>query len=140
MRAVGYQTPLSRENPASLQSIDQPNLPPSGRDRLVEIKAISINQVDIQVLRNATYETDQWRVLRWDAAGSVVAVGPDVTDFSSGDKRLVGRKRRSLHWTDAPALPIIGGAGGVCSTAIQLARTVTDLTVIATPSSFIASF
>jgi NADPH2:quinone reductase len=79
------------------------------------------------------------------------------------DERLVGRKPGSVDWADAAALPltsitawetlfdrlrikeapvpgaapailIVGGAGGVGSIAIQLARQLTDLTVIATAS------
>ncbi len=78
------------------------------------------------------------------------------------DERIVGPKPRSLDWAEAAALPltsitaweamfdrldvrrpvpgaapailIIGGAGGVGSIAVQLARTLTDLTVIATAS------
>ena len=78
------------------------------------------------------------------------------------DERLVGRKPTSLGYAEAAALPltaltawetlfdrldvtkpvasaaqtilIIGGAGGVGSIAVQLARQLTDLTVIATAS------
>src|ERR1700710_1842099 len=77
------------------------------------------------------------------------------------DERIVGHKPKSLDWAQAAALPltaitawealfdrldvrrpvpgsaailIIGGAGGVSSIAIQLARKLTDLTVIATAS------
>jgi zinc-binding alcohol dehydrogenase family protein len=78
------------------------------------------------------------------------------------DERIVGRKPKSLDWAQAAALPltaitawealfdrldvrrpvpgagetilIIGGAGGVASVAIQLARRVAGLTVIATAS------
>lgn len=183
MRAVGYQTPLPIENPASLQDIDLPKPVPAGRDLLVEIKAVSVNPVDTKVRRSATPEGGQWRVLGWDAAGVVVAAGPDVTDFSIGDEvfyagaldrpgtnaefhlvdeRIVGRKPRSLNWAEAAALPltaitawemlfdrldirrlvsgvkpsllIIGGGGGVSSMAIQLARVLTDITIIATAS------
>ncbi|OUI97524.1 Zn-dependent oxidoreductase, partial [Acetobacter orientalis] len=132
---------------------------------------------------SAAPEKEQWRVLGWDAAGTIVAVGADVTGFSVGDEvfyagalirsgtnaafhlvdeRLVGRKPRSLNWAEAAALPltaltawemlfdrldvrrsvpgtapallIIGGAGGVGSMAIQLARALTGLTIIATAS------
>lgn len=183
MRAVGYQTPLPIENPASLQDIDLPKPVPAGRDLLVEIKAVSVNPVDTKVRRSATPEDGHWRVLGWDAAGVIVATGPDVTDFSIGDEvfyagaldrpgtnaefhlvdeRIVGRKPRSLNWAEAAALPltaitawemlfdrldirrsvpgvkpsllIIGGGGGVSSMAIQLARVLTDITVIATAS------
>jgi zinc-binding alcohol dehydrogenase family protein len=78
------------------------------------------------------------------------------------DSRIVGHKPKSLDWNEAAALPlttitawemifdrlhvarpvpgaaaaivIIGGAGGVGSIAIQLARKLTNLTVIATAS------
>lgn len=183
MRAVGYQTPLPIDNPASLQDIDLPKPVPSGRDLLVEIRAVSVNPVDTKVRRSATPDVGQWRVLGWDAAGIVVGTGPEVTDFAIGDEvfyagaldrpgtdaefhlvdeRIVGRKPRSLNWAEAAALPltaitawemlfdrldirrplpgvkpavlIIGGAGGVSSIAIQLARVLTDVTVIATAS------
>ncbi|GAN97126.1 MULTISPECIES: zinc-binding alcohol dehydrogenase family protein [Komagataeibacter] len=183
MRAVGYQTPLPIDNLASLQDIDLPKPVPSGRDLLVEIRAVSVNPVDTKVRRSATPDAGQWRVLGWDAAGIVVGTGPEVTDFAIGDEvfyagaldrpgtdaefhlvdeRIVGRKPRSLNWAEAAALPltaitawemlfdrldirrsipgvkpavlIIGGAGGVSSIAIQLARVLTDVTVIATAS------
>lgn len=183
MRAIGYQTPLPIENPASLQDIDLPKPVPTGRDLLVEIRAVSVNPVDTKVRRSATPEAGQWRVLGWDAAGVVVGTGPNVTDFSVGDEvfyagainrpgtnaefhlvdeRIVGRKPCSLNWAEAAALPltaitawemlfdrldisrsvpgvtpsilIIGGAGGVSSIAIQLAKVLTDITVIATAS------
>ncbi|GLQ64266.1 zinc-binding alcohol dehydrogenase family protein [Gluconobacter cerinus] len=183
MRAIGYQTPLPIENPASLQDIDLPKPVPTGRDLLVEIRAVSVNPVDTKVRSSATPDAGQWRILGWDAAGVVVGTGPDVTDFSVGDEvfyagainrpgtnaefhlvdeRIVGRKPRSLNWAEAAALPlttitawemlfdrldirkpvpgvtpsilIIGGAGGVSSIAIQLAKILTDITVIATAS------
>ncbi|GAA4487261.1 zinc-binding alcohol dehydrogenase family protein [Gluconacetobacter asukensis] len=183
MRAVGYQTPLPIDNPEALQDIDLPKPVPVGRDILVEIRAVSVNPVDTKVRRSAAPESGQWRVLGWDAAGVVTAVGPDVSKFSVGDEvfyagalqragtnaqfhlvdeRIVGRKPRSLDWAEAAALPltaitawemlfdrldvrravpgatpsllIVGGAGGVGSIAIQLARALTDLTVIATAS------
>ncbi len=77
------------------------------------------------------------------------------------DERIVGHKPKTLDWAQAAALPltaitawealfdrldvrkpvpgasvilIIGGAGGVSSIAVQLARQLTDLTVVATAS------
>ena len=78
------------------------------------------------------------------------------------DERIVGRKPKSLNFAQAAALPltaitawelmfdrigigraegtdrrsllVVGGAGGVGSIAIQLARRLTVLEVIATPS------
>ncbi len=94
-------------------------------------------------------------------AGALGRAGTNA-EFHVVDERLVGRKPRSLNWAEAAALPltaitawealfdrmdvkkpasepnpsilIIGGAGGVGSIAVQLARKLTNLTVIATAS------
>jgi NADPH2:quinone reductase len=94
-------------------------------------------------------------------AGSIARSGTNA-QFHLVDERIVGRKPRSLGFAEAAALPltsitawealfdridirkpvpgaapavlIIGGAGGVGSIAIQLVRALTDLTVIATAS------
>ncbi|MEJ8475957.1 zinc-binding alcohol dehydrogenase family protein [Roseibium algae] len=94
-------------------------------------------------------------------AGDVTRAGTN-SEFHLIDERIVGHKPKSLSWAQAAALPltaitawealferlkvsdptptaantllIIGGAGGVGSIAIQLARKLTNLTVIATAS------
>jgi NADPH:quinone reductase len=94
-------------------------------------------------------------------AGSVGRQGADM-EFHLVDERIVGRKPRTLDFAAAAALPltsitaweamfdrldvakpvpgaarailILGGAGGVGSIAIQLARQLTDLTIVATAS------
>ncbi len=94
-------------------------------------------------------------------AGSVIRSGTNA-EFHLVDERLVGRKPATLGWSDSAAMPltsltawealfdridlnkpvpggapvllIIGGAGGVGSIAIQLAKKRTDLTVVATAS------
>ena len=93
-------------------------------------------------------------------AGSIIRPGTN-SEFHLVDERIVGRKPKSLDFAAAAALPltsitawemlfdrfaiprnggdgksllIVGGAGGVGSIAIQLARTLTRLTVIATAS------
>jgi len=183
MRAVGYKTPLPISDPASLIDIDLPKPKATGRDLLVEVKAVSVNPVDTKVRARAKPdEGSEWKVLGWDAAGIVVEAGPDATLFRPGDEifyagaigrpgtnaefhlvdeRIVGRKPSTLNWAEAAALPltaitaweslfdrldvkrpvpgadailIVGGAGGVSSIAVQLARQLTDLAVIATAS------
>ncbi|WP_279358436.1 zinc-binding alcohol dehydrogenase family protein [Methylobacterium indicum] len=183
MRAVGYQTSLPIEDEAALQDITLPRPEPTGRDILVEVRAVSVNPVDTKVRRRAAPEAGAWKVLGWDAAGIVVATGPEATRFRPGDavyyagalerpgtnaefhlvdERIVGRKPASLSFAEAAALPltaitawetlfdrldvrkavpgaanailIVGGAGGVGSIATQLARQLTDLTVITTAS------
>jgi NADPH2:quinone reductase len=94
-------------------------------------------------------------------AGSVGRQGANM-QFHLVDERIVGRKPRMLDFAAAAALPltsitaweamfdrldvakpvpgaarailILGGAGGVGSIAIQLARQLTDLTIVATAS------
>lgn len=94
-------------------------------------------------------------------AGAITRTGTNA-EFHAVDERLVGLKPKSIGFEEAAALPlttltawetlfdrldikrsvkgaanailIVGGAGGVGSIAIQLARQLTDVTVIATAS------
>ncbi len=183
MQAIGFQQPGSIDRDESLVNIELSTPTPTGRDLLVEVKAVSVNPVDVKVRRSAQPDSGEWKVLGWDAAGVVVGVGAEVTLFQPGDpvfyagaidrpgsnaeyhlvdERIVGAKPQSLDWAAAAALPltsitawemlldrldvkqsvpgaapailIIGGAGGVGSIAIQIARALSDLTVIATAS------
>ncbi|MGO6817050.1 zinc-binding alcohol dehydrogenase family protein [Rhizobium brockwellii] len=183
MRAVAYKTPQPISAETSLLDVELPTPEARGHDLLVEIKAVSVNPVDVKVRAHSAPPADELKVLGWDAAGIVKAVGADVTLFRPGDEvfysgvisrpgsnaefhlvdeRIVGAKPKSLDFTAAAALPltsitayealfdrlkvqdavsgagrsilIIGGAGGVGSIAIQIARALTDLTVIATAS------
>jgi NADPH:quinone reductase len=127
MRAVGYQRSLPITDDAALVDIDLPTPEPSGRDLLVEVRAVSVNPVDTKVRRRAAPEDGGWKVLGWDAAGVVAAVGPEVSRFRPGDEvlyagaidrqgtnseyhlvdeRIVGRKPALLSWAEAAALPL----------------------------------
>ena len=94
-------------------------------------------------------------------AGSLIRPGTNA-ELHLVDERIVGHRPTSLSWAESAALPltsltaweamfdrmdvtrpvpgaaeaivIIGGAGGVGSIAVQIARQCTDLTVIATAS------
>ena len=183
MRAVGYRESLPITAEASLIDLDLPKPEPKGRDLLVEVRAVSVNPVDVKVRAATPPEPGTVKVLGWDAAGVVVAAGPEARLFKPGDEvfyagaidrsgsnaefqlvdeRIVGPKPASLDFAAAAALPlttitawemlfdrldvgrpvpgaapavlIVGGAGGVGSIAIQLVRALTDLTVIATAS------
>lgn len=184
MRAIGYTHPGPIDRPDALVDLDLPRPVPTGRDLLVEVQAISVNPVDTKVRSAANpFDGRAERILGWDAAGVVAAVGPDVTRFKIGDavfyagniardgsnaefqlvdERIVGRKPATLGAAEAAALPltaitawetlfdrlrvqdgkgrdpatllIIGGAGGVGSIAIQIARAQTGLTIVATAS------
>jgi NADPH2:quinone reductase len=173
MKAVAHTT----KDPASLADIELPKPAPSGRDLLVKVEAVSVNPVDTKRRADPAKTDTQPRVLGWDAAGTVVAVGDQVSLFSKGDavyyagdvtrpgsnsefhlidERIVGRKPKSLDFAQAAAIPLtaitawecfhdrlkvqpkksillIGGAGGVGSIAIQLAK-IAQLQVLATAS------
>ncbi|MEJ2483064.1 MAG: zinc-binding alcohol dehydrogenase family protein [Gemmatimonadota bacterium] len=183
MKAVGIREYLPISDEASLLDLEVPKPEAGGRDLLIAVKAIAVNPVDTKVRAPKSKVEDPPRILGWDAAGVVEAVGPEVTLFSPGDEvfyagsitrpgsnsefhlvdeRIVGRKPSSRTFPEAAALPltsitawealfdrfdvsmdgkdarkkllILGGAGGVGSIAIQLAKQVAGLDVIATAS------
>ena len=181
MRAIAYANagPISAAD--ALIEIDVAVPEPGPRDLLVEIRGVSVNPVDVK-LRTRVQPGGTPRVLGFDAAGIVTAVGPDVSRFRPGDEvfyagditrpgsnaeyqlvdeRIVGRKPSSIDFTEAAGLPltaitaweilfdnfglrgtegegdallVVGGAGGVGSILIQLAKQLTRLDVIATAS------
>lgn len=127
MRAVGYQQSLPIENEASLMDIELDRPEPGARDLLVEIRAVSLNPVDTKVRKRAQAEPGGYKVLGYDAAGIVQAVGSEVSLFKPGDEvfyagaitrpgtnaefhvvdeRLVGAKPASLSFEEAAALPL----------------------------------
>jgi NADPH2:quinone reductase len=183
MKAVGYKKPLPISDAESLMDIEVPTPSPSWRDLLVEVRAISVNPVDVKVRASTEPNGDEYKILGWDAAGVVKEAGLETSLFKPGDEvyyagsiarpgtnaefhlvdeRILGKKPRSLGFAQAAALPlttitawelifdrfavkpgkavdtgrllIIGGAGGVGSILIQLARKLTGFTVIATAS------
>ncbi|WP_256808346.1 zinc-binding alcohol dehydrogenase family protein [Bradyrhizobium sp. Bra64] len=181
MKAVGYKKSLPIEDQDALFDFETTKTEPKGRDIRVAVKAISANPVDYKVRKRAAPPEGETKILGYDAAGVVDAVGPEVTLFRPGDEvfyagsilrqgtnsefhlvdeRIVGNKPKSLSFAQAAALPltsitawellfdrlgavpgtsvdprtllITGGAGGVGSILIQLARRLTGLTVVAT--------
>ena len=86
MKAVGYQKSQPAEHPEALMDIQLPAPEAQGRDLLVEVKSVSVNPVDTKVRRGMVPPEGEWRVLGWDAAGVVRAVGADVTLFKPGDR------------------------------------------------------
>jgi len=183
MRAVTYTEGSPIDAPGALVDTSFPDPVAGGRDLLVQVQAVSVNPIDTKVRQGAYKQGCEPKVLGWDAAGTVTAVGPEARLFKPGDavfyagaldrpgsnaalqcvdERLVGPKPGSLDFAASAALPltaltawemlfdrldvgrpvpgaapailIVGGGGGVGSIAIQLARQLTGLTVIATAS------
>jgi len=127
MRAIGFNQPQPITAETSLIDIELPVPEAKGRDLLVEIKAVSVNPVDTKVRASAPVEPGQHRILGYDAAGVVNAVGPDVKLFKPGDEvyysgvinrpgtnaefhlvdeRIVGFKPKTLSFEEAAALPL----------------------------------
>jgi len=183
MKAVALTRYLPVDDPQALVDADVLKPVPGPRDLLVHVQAISVNPVDTKVRRSKPGQTEaEPRVLGWDVAGVVKAIGSQVSLFRPGDEvyyagsitrpgcnseyhcvdeRIVGNKPAKLSFAEAAALPltsitawealfdrleiddsgayrgrsilIIGGAGGVGSIGIQLAK-LAGLRVIATAS------
>ena len=89
MRAVAYRHSLPVTDPQALEDVELPRPEASGRDLLVEIRAVSVNPVDTKV-RHRVDPAGEPKVLGYDAAGIVVAAGPDATRFKPGDTVGVG--------------------------------------------------
>lgn len=127
MKAIAYYASLPISDTNALQDIELPEPVAGPRDLLVEVKAISVNPVDTKVRQNVAPENGAAKVLGWDVAGVVKAVGSDVTLFKAGDKvfyagsiaraggnselhvvdeRIVGHMPKSLGFADAAALPL----------------------------------
>ena len=83
MKAIGYAAP---GGPEVLQDIEVPVPAPGPRDILVRVEAISVNPVDAKVRAAATPADGAPRILGWDAAGVVEAVGSEATLFAPGDE------------------------------------------------------
>jgi zinc-binding alcohol dehydrogenase family protein len=128
MKAIGYTAPHALSATTGLDDITLPAPVATGHDLLVEVRAISVNPVDAKVRAAAAPAPgEQYKVLGWDAAGVVRAVGPDVTLFRPGDRvyyagsiaragtnselhlvdeRIVGHMPTTLDFAQAAALPL----------------------------------
>ncbi len=128
MKAIGYQTPQAISEATALQDITLPEPVAQGHDLLVEVRAISVNPVDTKVRASMPPAPgESHKVLGWDAAGVVRAVGPEVTLFKAGDRvyyagsitrpgtnselhlvdeRITGHMPTTLDFAQAAALPL----------------------------------
>ncbi|MYN10938.1 zinc-binding alcohol dehydrogenase family protein [Pseudoduganella aquatica] len=127
MKAVAYRASHPADHAEALIDVELPDPQAGGRDLLVEVKAVSVNPVDTKIRKNVAPADGELKVIGWDAAGVVKAVGPDVTLFKPGDEvwyagsltrpgtnselhlvdeRIVGYKPKSLDFGKAAALPL----------------------------------
>ncbi|MFX3616545.1 MAG: zinc-binding alcohol dehydrogenase family protein [Sporolactobacillus sp.] len=127
MHAVGLYKYLPIDDPDSLVDVQLPKPVAKGHDLLVKVKAISINPVDTKQRAPKDKIEEKPRVLGWDAAGVVEAVGEEVSLFQPGDQvyyagavnrqgcyseyqlvdeAVVAKKPVSLGFAEAAALPL----------------------------------
>lgn len=127
MKAIGYHRPGPIAAEDSLVDLELPVPELRPQDLLVRVEAVSVNPVDVKQRNAAAPAEGTARVLGFDAAGVVEAVGPAVTRFKPGDavfyagaidrpgtnaerhavdERIVGPKPQSLSFAEAAALPL----------------------------------
>jgi NADPH2:quinone reductase len=126
--AVGYTANLPVTDPACFTARELPVPVPGPHDLLVEVGAVSVNPVDVKQRAAAPVDpATGFSVLGYDAAGTVVAVGADVTLFAPGDavfyagqidrpgtdqrlhlvdERLVGHCPATVSTAEAASLPL----------------------------------
>ena len=75
MKAIGYKENLPATDVNSLQDIEVETPKATGKDILVEVKAISVNPVDYKIRANRPAPGGEWSVIGWDATGVVKEVG-----------------------------------------------------------------
>src|SRR5258706_2866475 len=95
MRAVGYFAPGPIAAPDSLRDIELPRPSATGRDLLVEVRAVSVNPVDYKVRASAPAAEGAAKVIGWDAAGIVVEAGAQGPLFQVGDEGVFCRRHSS---------------------------------------------
>lgn len=116
------------DDPACLVQFDAEKPVPGYEDLLVCVRAVAVNPVDTKIRASlGEGPHDPPRILGWDAAGVVEAVGGGVSDFAAGDEvfyagdltrpgcnaewqsvdhRLVAHKPCSWSFEEAAAVPL----------------------------------
>ena len=128
MKAVALTRYLPIDDPDSLVDVELPQPIPGAHDLLVRVEAVSVNPVDAKLRAPKPQVEAQPKVLGYDAAGTVEAVGAEAQGFRPGDRvyyagdvtrpgsnaefqlvdaRLAAAMPRSMDFADAAALPLV---------------------------------
>lgn len=126
MRAIGAIGGVDISDPGAFRDLEVPVPELRARDVLVRVHAVSVNPVDTKV-RGRMSAGDPPKILGFDAAGTVEALGEAVTTLAVGDEvwyagdvgragsdaelqavdeRIVARAPRTLAPAEAAALPL----------------------------------
>lgn len=127
MKAIGFTQHLPINEANSLFEFEQPTPTAQGHDLLVKVEATSVNPVDIGVRKGGHTTLQHPKVIGWDAVGTVIKVGSQVTLFKTGDhvfyagsfirpgsdseyqlvdERIVGNAPKNLTVAQAAAMPL----------------------------------
>ncbi len=127
MKAVALYKYLPITDPESFLDLEIATPEPGPRDLLVKVEAIAVNPVDYKIRAPKPKVEETPRVLGWDATGTVVAIGEEVSLFKVGDtvyyageitrpgcnseyqlidERIVGHRPKTLSIAQAAALPL----------------------------------
>ncbi len=128
MKAVALNRYLPIDDPQSLLDVELPTPVAGEHDLLVRVEAVSVNPVDTKLRAPKPQVETSPRVLGYDAAGVVEAVGSAVAGFQPGDRvyyagdvtrpgsnaqfqavdaRLAALMPHNLDFADAAALPLV---------------------------------
>ncbi|MFV0557879.1 MAG: alcohol dehydrogenase catalytic domain-containing protein, partial [Enterococcus sp.] len=128
MSVIGLYEGFSLDNPQVFIEQKQPLPTAKGHDLLVQVRAVSVNPVDVK-LRRSTQAQQKLKILGFDGVGEVVAVGQKATKFQLGDtvfyagstqrsgsnqeyqlvdERIVALAPKMLSLEQAAALPLTG--------------------------------
>jgi NADPH2:quinone reductase len=129
MKAIGARQFLPVTDPGCLVEFEAPVPEPGPMDLLVRVRAVAVNPVDTKIRASlGSGPHDPPRILGWDAAGTVEALGSEVAGFSVGDEvfyagdltrpgcnaeyqavdsRLVALKPKTWSMMDAAAVPLV---------------------------------
>ncbi len=127
MYAYGFTDPLKNQDLPVFEKRECPVPEPTGREIVVEVKAVGINPTDLATRLMKKSSDDSFTILGRDVSGTVISVGPDVSLFKEGDdvfypgtsnvqgaqadyhkidERMVSLKPKNLSFAEAAALPL----------------------------------
>lgn len=129
MKIISFRQSLPISDPESFLELNAEKPLPEARDLLVEIRAVGINPVDAKIRAGGGpgSPSGELKILGWDAAGIVRAIGSEVTLFAPGDEvfyagsvdrpgcyaefqcvdeRIVGRKPKNIGFAESAAMPL----------------------------------
>ena len=110
MKCIQVKVPGGPEN---MELVDAPAPTPGPKQALVKIAASGVNFIDVY-FRTGLYKADLPITLGSEAAGTVEAVGPDVTEVAPGDRVAYAMARGSYaEYAVAPAWQLVKIPGHV---------------------------